>query len=831
MNTVYPILLFILCVTVGMNAQTKIGGKVVDQDGAPLAFANVIFINSTEGTITNENGRFYLESENDHDAVEFSFTGYKNVTLPLRKGNNLDLEITLEDSSEALSTVVIYKGKTSKKNNPAIDILRKIWKNKRQNGLQQHPQYQYDKYEKLEFDLNSIDSSMINSRTFKDIKFIFEKIDTNSLSGKNYLPIFINEAVSSVYGDNRINKEKEILRGNNNSGFSDNHALTDFIKDLYADYDVYNNYLKFFNKSFVSPLSKTGIDVYNYILADSAYLNDKWSYKIVYYPRRKNELTFKGDFWVNDTTFAIQRINLEMTKSANINWVNDVYIEQEFETIDDSTFVLTRDHFVTNFALHKDDKAKGLYGQRTTSYDNFEFDKEQPKDFYSKKRQRFDKNVYHRSPEFWQKERMDNLTEQERGIYDMLDTLRKTRTFKNFYKLGGIISSGYVNFDFFDFGPLPALVGYNEVEGFRTRVGGRTFFTPDDMWRLEGYIAYGAKDHQFKYGISGKWLIDPISRLKIIAGHRRDIEQLGAQLTNSSDILGRSMATSSIFTIGSNKTLSSINLTSLGFEVSPVENFKIGIEGSYRTLKSASSEFDLNYYTNPERTQTAADVKQSELTAKVELTPNRRVTNHGVERIVVNKRHYGQLLLKYSKGIKGVLDSDFNYDRVELYYNQPLYIGGFGRLTTVLEAGKTFGTVPLSLLNPVPGNQTIFTIEGTYPLLDYYEFVTDTYASIHLEHNFEGRLFSYVPLLRDLNLREIVGIQGVIGSLSEENKALNASTTNPDLIAPKDEPFWSWNVGVGNIMKFFRVDVHFRGNYRSPGVRKVGVTGGVEIDF
>lgn len=817
-----------LCV----NAQTKIGGKVVDQHGEPMAFANVIFVNSTEGTITNENGKFYLESKNDHDAIEFSFTGYKTVTLPLKKGNNLDLEITMEEDAAALSAVVIYHGKTSKKNNPAIDILKEIWKHKRKNGLKQHKQYTYDKYEKLEFDLNSIDSAMINSRTFKDIKFIFEKIDTNSLSGKNYLPIFINEAVSTVYGDNVKNKEKEILRGNNNSGFSDNHALTDFIKDLYAEYDVYNNYLKFFNKSFVSPLSKTGIDVYNYVLSDSAYIDNKWSYRIVYYPRRKSELTFKGDFWVNDTTFALSSINLEMTKSANINWVNDVFIEQEFEVIDDSTYVLTRDHFVTNFAFNKNDDAKGVYGQRTTAYDNFEFDKEMPDKFYSKKRTRFDKNVYNRSQEFWQNERMQSLSEEERGIYDMLDTLRKTRTFKKFYNMGSVIASGYLNMGNFDWGPLPALIGYNTVEGFRTQIGGRTFFSPDDMWRLEGYAAYGFKDHQFKYGFSGKWLIDPISRLKITGGTRRDIEQLGASLTNSSDVLGRNIATSGIFTVGSNKTLTSINLTTLGLEVSPIENFKIGIEGSYRTLKSASPDFDLDYYTDAAHTETSSQIKQSELTATIEATPKRKVTNHGVERIVVNKQHYGHVFLKYSRGIKGIFDSQFNYDRLQFYYNQPFYIGGFGRLTSVIEAGKTFGNVPLSLLSPVPGNQSIFTIEGTYPLLDYYEFVVDSYASLHLEHNFGGRLFSYVPVLRDFNLREIVGIRGIIGSVSDGNKALNASTTHPELFAPNHGPYWEWSVGVGNIFKFFRIDVHFRGNnYHNSQTRNVGVTGGFEIDF
>jgi hypothetical protein len=201
---------------------------------------------------------------------------------------------------------VIISGKQSKKNNPAIDILRKIWENRRENGVKKFKQYQYNKYEKLEFDLNTIDSGLIKSKIFKGMEFVFDQIDTSNITGNTYLPIFINEAYSKVYGDNLLSEEREILEGNKNSGFDNNQTLIAFVKDLYSEYDVYDNYLKFFDKAFTSPLSRTGIDVYNYVLLDSAYRDNKWCYNIVYYPRRTNELTFKGDFWVNDTNWAIK---------------------------------------------------------------------------------------------------------------------------------------------------------------------------------------------------------------------------------------------------------------------------------------------------------------------------------------------------------------------------------------------------------------------------------------------------------------------------------------------------------------------------------------------
>ncbi|MGB5418783.1 DUF5686 family protein, partial [Algibacter sp.] len=305
---------------ISVFAQTKVSGYVFDEFNEPVSFATIVFKGSTEGTITNENGKFYLESDETWSTLTVTFLGYETLNVPLDKKVNYDLKFILKEEAAQLNAVVIVSGKQSKKNNPAIDLLKKIWAHKRSNGLKQFKQYEYDKYEKVEFDLNTIDSALIKSKLFKGMEFVFEEVDTSNVTGKTYLPIFINEAVSKVYGDNVINKTKEDLLGNKNSGFSDNQMIIDFVDDLYSDFSVYDNYLKFFDKSFVSPLSRTGINTYNYVLADSTFIDNKWCYNIIYYPRRKNELTFKGDFWVADTTYAIKEINLQASKSANINW-------------------------------------------------------------------------------------------------------------------------------------------------------------------------------------------------------------------------------------------------------------------------------------------------------------------------------------------------------------------------------------------------------------------------------------------------------------------------------------------------------------------------------
>ncbi len=814
-------------------SQTKISGYVLDEQNVGVAYANVFFKGSTEGTITDETGRFYLESDNTWDIVNVSFLGYDTLEVPLTQKVNYNLKFILKEGASQLNEVVIITGKQSKKEseNPAIAILKKIWERKRQNGLRQFDQYQYTKYEKLEFDLNTIDSSLIKSKLFKGMEFVFNQVDTSKVTGKTYLPIFINEASSVVYGDNIINKEKEDLKGNKNSGFSNNQIIIDFVGDLYSDFDIYNNYLKFFDKSFVSPLSRTGINTYNYVLSDSAYINNKWCYNIIYYPRRKNELTFKGDFWVNDSTFAIKEINMQASKSANINWVKEIYIEQEFEVLNDSVFLITRDYMMSDFAFNKKEESRGVYGKRTTLYDNYQFNIPKEEKFYSKEVYSYDEDIYNRDDEFWDKNRLESLSQDERGVYKMLDTLKTVKKFKRLYNIGSILASGYVEFPSinFDYGPIFSTFGYNQVEGIRLRSGGRTYFGSNDLWRLEGFLAYGLRDDKFKYGISGKWLINKKNRFIISGGNRRDVEQTGASLTNSTDVLGRSFASSAVFTTAPNDKLTNINLTTLAVEMEPVRNLIFRFSGSYRTLESASDTFSLDYVDPQSPSGISSEVKQYENAFSISFYPQRKMTGFGVERRTAND-DFASIFAQVTHGDKNILNSDFDYTKVQASYIQPWALGGFGRLTTTVEAGKTFGEVPLGLLSVVPGNQTYFSIYNTFSQLDFYEFVTDTYTSMHLEHNFNGRFFSRIPLLKKYNLREIIGIRAVWGEISQENRDLNASGLT--YRAPSDKIYYEYSFGVGNIFKVFRLDFNFRGNYRDvPNARNFGVTGSFGFHF
>ena len=814
-------LFIVLFIGASNFAQTKVSGVVVDDKKSPIPYANVIFKGSNVAVNTDENGRFYMESPTTYTTLEVSFVGYNTKEVTLTKAVNYDMKILLSEG-EVLKEVVIYTGKTSKKNNPAIDILRKIWERKRKNGLRMFDQYQYEKYEKVEFDLNSIDSAFRSRKIFKGMEFVFDQVDTSNITGKTYLPIFINESIYDVYGDNKLKKTKEIIKANKNSGLSNGDGVNAFIKDLYNDYNIYDNYLNFFDKSFTSPLSTTGIDVYNYVLRDSAFIDKKWCYNIVFYPRRKNELTFKGNFWVNDSTFAIKNINMAVSKSANINWVKEIYLEQEFDVENDSVFLLTRDYMMSDFALNKKEKSKGVYGKRTTLARNHKFNVEKPDKFYKQEVNYVDKEAYMRDDEYWKENRFEKLNKDEAGVYKMLDTLKTVKKFKQIYNLANILGSGYIGFGNFDYGPIFSTIGSNEVEGLRLRVGGRTYTSARDKWRLQGYTAYGFKDDKFKYGLSGKWMVDSKKRIIFSGGNRRDVEQIGASLTTTNDVLGRSFASSSLFSSGSNGKLTNINLSTIAVEIEPLKNITFQLGFSYRTLESASPTFSLDYYTDPTLTSTRSDVKQAESNIQIDYTPGKKTIGFGVERRDVDNP-YSRFFVNYSSGVKGLFNSDFDYQKLQLYYKQPIIIGPLGRTNITMEVGKTFGQVPLGLLSIVPGNQTYFVIQNTFSNLNFYEFVADQYATLVWDHNFNGRILNRIPFLKKLNLREIIGVRGVYGTISDENKQINASGL---IYRAPEKPYFEYSAGIGNIFKVFRLDFGWRGNYRDvPGASNFTIKG------
>lgn len=827
-----------------MLGQTKVKGIVYDVDGETVPFASVFFKNSTEGTISDEDGGFYLSSNKTYKELQVSFVGFEKAILPIVKQNQF-FKIVLKESTNTLQTVRIYKGRVKKKGNPAIAILKKVWARKRSNGFKAYSSFDYKKYEKIQFDLNNIDSSFTQQKVFKGLDFIFKEIDTSRASGKNFLPVYINESVYDVYGKNKGSGEvvREDLVANKNSGIGTGAGITTYIKDLYVDYNVYDNYIRLFGKSFASPVGKAGPNTYNYVLADSATVGGKWCYNIVYYPIRKNELTFKGDMWIADTVFAVKDIDLEVSKNANLNWVKEVYLEKDYKVLNDSVILPERDYMLADFSLRKKEGSMGVFGKRTTYYNDYSFNTKRKEAFYKIKTDVFEDSIYNASDAYWAENRLEVLDKSEAGVYKMLDTLKTVPKFKRIYNLGVILATGYVEMNNFDFGPVFSTFDFNDIEGARVRLGGRTYISVNDKWRAQGYAAYGFKDKRVKYGLSYKYMFDKQKRLIFGIGRRNDLEQTAAGLTTSNDVLGRSFASSGLFSAGNSSLLTDLQLNNVFFSAEPVDNINFQISFVNRQMKSAApNEFRMAYVDKLGNIK--ENTNQTEVGFAVKYTPKRKLFGNGVERKQVND-NYPIFYLSYANGLGGFLSSDFDYHKFQLFYKQPFYLGLLGRTTSTIEIGKTFGEASLGLLSVVPGNQSFFNIKNTFGLLNYYDFVTDSYASMHFEHNFNGRVLGKIPFLRKLNLRGIVGVKGIYGSISQKNLDLNnpglsslptfkgadAIPINVKTVAPSDV-YYEYNAAIGNILKVFRLDFFWRGSYLDrPGANKFGIKGSFGFVF
>lgn len=830
-----------------VSAQIKISGTIIDgKTKKPVAYADVTLPNAGTFTTTNTDGSFYLESAENDSIIEVALHGYEFFEQKLTSKINYNFTITLtpdasvkENSTVELDEATVTNRKKkykNKKENPAYAILNELWKRKRRNGLRIVPQYEYEEYEKLQFDLNNVDSALTKSRLFKDMEFIFEKVDTSEITGKAYLPAFLNESIYKVYGKNKPSRrERKDLIANKSSGFDDNEIVTQTIKNLYKEFDIYENRLNFFNKNFVSPVARDGFSVYEYELTDTINLDGIDCYRIKYYPKRNGEYTFIGDVYISMGTYAVKEVSMQSNRNIDVNFVRDIFVNLQFEVKNDSIFYPKRDYILLDMALiNKKAKAKGIFAHRTVSYKDFKFDIPHPDEFYNPRNyDPYTSGAYEKNDLYWAGARHERLSKNEDGIYETLDSLQQVPRFKRIVKSVEILGSGYWNvWNSIDIGNLYSTVGYNEIEGMRLRAGARTYFTQNDTWRVAGYLAYGFHDYQFKYGAEARFMLDKYNRFQLGVGTKRDIEQLGVQLTTSDGIMTRSFASSSIIGQGANDKLSHINKTNVYASVDPWKNFTIRLDGNYQTTRAADPAlFNIGYIN--EKGLYEQHLIDTNVSLSLIARPGAKFSRYGIDRYE-HSTLAPTIMLRYTKGFNGLFNSQFQYDKLQVLFAKPFLIGSFGRSNVILEAGKTFQGIPLSLLSVIPGNESYGQVPGTFSQLDYYEFVTDTYSTFIIDHHFNGWIFNKIPFIKKLKVREVGFIRAAWGDISDESLMMNRSDI--PYLAPHDKIYFEYGFGIENIgwgnFRPLRIDFNWRGNYLDlPDARKFGVTIGMDMSF
>ena len=590
--------------SIHLSAQTKVSGSVYDQDNQPVAFANVLFKNSSEGVISDFDGNFLLESENNHSSIVVSFVGFETTELKLKSKTSTGLKIVLQTGFELDEVLIVNKPKKrlKKKENPAYKIMRGIWAHKKKNGLSLVEHYEYKKYASTEIGLNNIDQKFLKRLLRNDYDSVISIIKQDKRNKKFFIPVYLNEKIQNVYGDNLLNKKTELISAEKEVGVQQDGFVFDRISNIFKEINIYENNIALLNRSFVSPLSTEGFGSYDYVLQDSIVSNSRTKYRIYFFPRKEGDLVFEGNFVVTDSVFAVNSISMRVNPKINLNLIRNLYFEKTFSIENDSVFLPQNNVYEADITLlTKNDKEKGLYVKRTETFENYDFTKKKTIDFYNTKIVKYRHDQFEKSEEFWKENLPESINNSDSE--SVLSNLKDNKKIKNITGLIRTLSSGYFKVsNYIEFGSIWNTVAFNDVEGIKVSAGFRSFKTLDDRFRVKGKVAYGFLDEQFKYYLDTKYLLSYKPRISVGFSYLNDTDQLGSKLIDSYGTTSGRFGSSSLFSRGENYFLSRINEVSANINVEVYRNFIIGVNYSNNRIKSAAPDkFSIDYFDETEQ--------------------------------------------------------------------------------------------------------------------------------------------------------------------------------------------------------------------------------------
>ncbi len=850
----YILLLFLLLFSfLGVTQElTKIKGKVIDATTKqPMPFVNIVFVGANIGTTTDFDGNYYLETQWATTKILASFISYKADTARVQKGKSQTINFFLKESSITMQefTVVGEKQKYHNKNNPAVDLIKQVIDHKNQNRKQTMNFYQYDKYEKVEIDLNNITEKFLNQGWLKKhFQVVIDNIDTSEVNGKPYLPIYLRETASNIFYKKNPKTEKEYINGVKQTGFEgyvDEDGMSFLIDKLYQNIDIYDNDISLLSNQFTSPISNIATTIYKYFIIDTTEINGISTINLAFTPRNTSGFAFIGNLFIkNDTTFSITKVNLSVPKQINVNFVKDLSLEQEFSPFkNDSVWMVTKENLIIDYNFTK--KSRGFFGKKTVFYNNIIFDNPQPDSIYNplEKVIKVENNTL-KNDSFWTDARPDTLTKSEKSVYVMIDSIQHIKTFKRFMDVAFLFITGWQPIGKIEIGPVGTFYSFNDVEGFRLRGGFRTTpkFIPNMMF--ESYLAFGFGDKEFKYmggytySFHKNYLTNPQHKISTSYQHETSFPGQDLQFVNDGNfLLSFRRGNSNRMLFSDTYTIDYIHESTSGFSYNFIYENKI--QRPLGILNFMSS--DTNYRAP------IHDIKIDNFSVNLRFAPNEQFYQGKNFRLPLFNK-YPIFQLRYTKGISDFINGDINYNRLSVNIFKRFYLSIAGISDVELEAGKIFGKVPFPLLNLPVANQSYFLQENAFNLMNFMEFMSDEYASLKITHNFNGAIFNRIPLFKRLKFREIASLKLLYGRLTNEN---NPDTQKDVFLFPVNEknesityqfvngiPYLEASVGVSNIFKVFRVDLIQRFTYLDNqdvgslfGVKGLAIRAKGKIDF
>ena len=789
---------------------TKVKGRVTDAStGEGIPFAGIYFKNSTVGVSADIDGYYFLETRDTLSLLSASILGYEEEVRKVTRHGFNEVNFSLKPIHSELNAAVV------KPDDRYIrSILRKIDESKFRNNPEKRPMYNCDVYTKMELDVTNPESPMISKFLPKDFNFVYDYMDTSVVSGMPFLPVLISETTSKYYHRKDPPSNREIIKATRISGVDKNPVLAQFTGNMYVKTNFYDNYINIFQVEIPSPLSSSGTTYYNYYLVDSLNIEGRKTYKIRFHPSKwVSSPTFDGEMSIDAKEYALRDIHVRLKKGSNVNWVRDLTIDVENCRLADSTWFYKQDKMYVDFSPTMRDSSKivTFLGNRQIDYSNPDFvtSYKEDKDDISAQVQA-GKDVINNDEGYWQSVRPFPLSEKEKGIYSMVDSIKNVPLYKDVYALADMVVNGFLNTKYVGFGPYSSLFSFNELEGGRAQLGIRTTKKLSRKFRLMGYAAYGFKDKTLKGGGSFEYMFNNQPTNKLMLSYKHDVMQLGKGPT----IYGSGSLMSSILAKANSQKMSMVNDYALSWQKEWSQNFNMILALESRRIFS-------NIFVpmvSPDG-EIFNSVGYNQAHMQLRFSKDEIVTRGTFEKHYMYSK-YPVVTLDFIGSTKGIGKNEYSYFRPELTIHYTLPIPPLGLSKFDLNTGTVVGKVPYPMLKIHEGNGTYTFSRNSFACMDYYEFASDLWTTLFWEHNFKGFFLGKIPLLRRLQWREVASLRAAYGTIRKQNNGIvgsedaSAVMIFPEKMGKLNRPYVEMGVGITNIFRFLRIDAFWRMTHR-----------------
>lgn len=851
LRTVYVLLMMFACLTAG--AQQMIRGRVTDErTGEAVPSVTVQYKGHGIGVVADSDGNYTI-SRHLGWVLTFSAVGYLPTTVMVNANVKGICNLTMKADNTLLKEVTVKtkRSRYRRKENPAVEMMRKVIAAKKRSDLSNYDYYQYRKYQKLTFALNDITQKRMEDPKNKKMRWLMDQIETSSYNGKLVLPISVDETVSQKIYRKDPRSEKTIILGSRSEGI--NHVVqtgdvvNQVMKDVFTDIDIYDNQVRFLQYQFTSPIGDGAISFYRYYIEDTLYVGKDKCYHLHFLPNNSQDFGFRGDLYVMaDSTWLVKRCDMTIPQQSDVNFVDNVQIVQEFSHLPNGEWVLTTDDMFTE--LRYLDFMESFTMTRNTRLTDFSFTEIPAQLFKGKADEIKTAGASSRSDSFWEQNREVALTRSEANMEQFVNDLAKIKGYKYILAAIKILTESFIETGSkkhpskVDIGPVNTFITSNFIDGLRTRFSAQTTANLDSNLFIKGYIARGWGSHKTYYNGEVTWSFNKKEYMP------REFPIRNLTFSSTYDVMSPSdkfllADKDNVFTSlkwADTKKMMFYNRQSITAEREEVWGLRTTL-----SLKTEENEAagDLRFvplsasFDDP---LASKRIRTTELRAELRFAPGETFINNKKNRLNIN-RDAPVFTLSHTLGMKGVLGADYAYNYTELYVFKRFWLSSWGKLDIHAKGGIQWDQVPFPLLIMPETNLSYLLQNYTFEAINNMEFPMDRFASLYLYWDMNGKLFNRIPLLRELKWREWLSVRCLWGGLSDRNNPLLAENAGSSLLMYFPEgcyvidphhPYWEISLGVHNIFKFLQVEYVRRMNYNYlPTAHKHGVRFRIKLSF